>query len=115
MRKIITYLQDEINAAVLMLNVDGKKMKGFVTNTRCGRTYPLQRIFSVPLWAYKKGTDYFLYYTAHEISHFYASKRGHGRSFYLWFKRICPQEFQHYELEYKKRNAAHAGISKKED
>jgi hypothetical protein len=114
MKKVMSRLQSEIDAAVEMLNVGGKKIKGFVTNTHCGRAYRIQMSISVPLWAYNQGTDYFLYYTAHEISHLYSPERGHNYLFYRRFMKICPKEFQHFELGYKKRNAAQAGITQKE-
>jgi len=51
------------------------------------------------------------YIICHEMAHaFNKDADSHGPKFMEWLKRICPQEFIHYELEYKPRNATAAGI-----
>ena len=71
------------------------------------------RFISIPLWAYRKGEDYFSYYVCHELSHQFANGFSHDKKFYKVFKRICPENIQHFELEYKPRNAKAAGIKEK--
>ena len=72
----------------------------------------------VPYWAYKPhhpkniktNGGYFIYYVAHELAHIIAYKKfgvacGHDSNFYAVFLEICPKEYQHFELEYKKTEA----------
>lgn len=68
---------------------------------------------TIPTWAYNKGNDYLSYYVAHELAHIFAGSAAmHGPVFMDWFKKICPENLWHFELEYKPRNAQVAGISK---
>jgi len=68
--------------------------------------------FTVPKWAYdKKDEGYFIYYTAHELSHwacFYSVGVNlcatHNKFFYENFLKICPKRYQHYELAYIKKS-----------
>ena len=88
----------------------------YVTDTRCGRCN--DKNITVPKWAYlknEKKPGYFVYYIAHEISHRYNTDGWHhDKSFYDWFKLVCPEEHQHYELGYKPRVASAMGINKKD-
>ena len=86
----------------------------YVTDTVRGRTRYDRKDITVPKWAFN--TDkigYEIYYACHEIAHILApAKKGnhHGAEFMAAFKKICPVEFQHYELGYKPRLAKAAGI-----
>ena len=85
---------------------------GYVTNTQRGLSY-YEGFFSVPLWAWEKGPEYFTYYVAHELSHQIRYKRFgdsgvHDEHFYSVFKEVCPVHLQHYELNYKKSFAKYA-------
>lgn len=56
------------------------------------------------------------WYIAHELAHllqrqFNKHSTQHDKYFYQAFKLLCPAEYQHYELEYKPRNAKAAGVS----
>lgn len=69
--------------------------------------------FTIPLWATKKATSgYELYYLSHELAHIFAGQKvAHDPEFMAVFRRICPPEFQHYELHYKPKFAIAAGIA----
>jgi hypothetical protein len=92
----------------------------FVVNQRRGRAYYDKKAITIPAWIFLKAEDemigYLTYYVAHELAHHFANNNdnewGHGKAFMKWFMRLCPKEYQHYELGYKPRNAAAAGIRK---
>jgi predicted metal-dependent hydrolase len=66
---------------------------------------------TVPTWAVNRGTDYYNYYLSHELAHIFAGYvNQHNHIFMQEFKRVCPESFWKYELEYKPRNASKAGI-----
>ena len=118
-RKVISSLQQEVEAAVSILLDEAETTlsdwRFYVTDTRRGRCWLSSRFMSIPLWAYRRGTDYFLYYVSHEMAHAIGTHKDHGPAFMKDFKRICPPNLWHYETAYKPRNAAAAGISKKQD
>lgn len=123
--RVIAALQSELDAAIDMLLSDaGVELPAdwhcFVTDTRAGRTRRSHtgQTLTVPLWAYRRGAEYFLYYVAHELSHIFRNADGrtwhHDAGFMEWFRRICPAESQHHEIGYKPRAAQAAGIRKPE-
>jgi len=97
----------------------------YVTDTVRGRCNYNSKNMTVPLWAFKVSPDkgaskhlndrgYTLYYACHEIAHGVAGvKAAHGPAFMDVFMAICPKHLQHFELGYKPRNAAAAGIRSK--
>jgi len=109
-RRVQYHLQDEINAMIKKieegipksLRIDG--VKGVIVESRRGWSYPKVKEFSVPLAAYERGYDFFIYYTAHEMAHIYANTPAHNEEFYEWFRVLCPEEFQKYEFNYIKRS-----------
>lgn len=88
----------------------------FVVDQHRGRCYYHKKLLLIPSWAYKKGADYANYYLSHELAHVSAIDRHghkiaiHGKEFMAAFKSICEPENWHYELEYKPKHAAKAGI-----
>lgn len=96
------------------------KFPVYVTDTVRGRCDYKNQNVTVPLWAIQDGRvkeGYDIYYACHELAHAMApSTKGdvHGAKFQAAFMSICPEEYWHYELEYKPRLAAAAGITKKE-
>ena len=80
-----------------------------------GRCYYHIKTITVPVWAFSRNkteAGYLLWYLAHEIAHSIAGPFAkHGPAFMLTLKRICPAHCIHYELGYKPRNAAAAGIA----
>lgn len=126
-RKRVKELDGEVRAAVeLLLGEMGEtKIPGlsglhrvFAVDQQRGLAYFSHDALSIPKWVFKWGTDYVIYYVAHEMAHFFARyreekpDRGHGQKFMKWFKMICPEECQHHELDYKPRNAQAAGIAR---
>ena len=119
-RKICHVHEAEINSVIsnLLLNYDKRinpcLIKGYVTDGYRGRAYCKENMFSVPLWAYNRGLDYFTYYTAHEISHIISWRRYknniHDAKFYEIFKELCPKDVQHFELHYKKQANVRYGV-----
>jgi len=112
-RLIYPEYQDELDSIIksLLLTYNKgahlHKIHAHVTGTVRGRAYKTYQ-FTIPLWAYNRGKDYFTYYTAHELSHIlvYIKYRGiesrpHGEEFYIIFRQLCPLEVQHYELEFR--------------
>lgn len=89
-------------------------------NQRRGRCYQQEQRITVPIWTMeetKKKPGYIIWYLAHELAHLAQWQEdqftdNHGPRFMAWLKRICPKEYQHYEIEYKPRNAVAAGISR---
>ena len=115
--KIQYHLQSEIDAVISELLKDaglpGLGMEGFITSTergqsvraRNGRGKKNQRLLCVPLWAYEKGRGYFIYCVSHELAHqFENSGTKHNSSFYCYFNKLCPKEYQHHEFSYIKRS-----------
>jgi len=87
------------------------------TDTKRGRCSYRSGTLTVPIWVLDKGMDYTLWYACHEISHVLApATRGdqHGAKFMAALISICPKDSLHFELNYKPRLAAAAGITKKE-
>lgn len=89
----------------------------FPVDQSCGRCFYAEKVITIPLWAIQdKRIGYLVWYVSHEIAHIYAGYRAlHGPIFMEWLKKICPKEFQHYEIGYKPRNAVAAGIRKPRD
>ena len=90
----------------------------FCVEQRRGRCRYSAKYITVPRWAMNEGREnYAVYYLAHEVAHAWtfedSGERNHGGDFHEWFKVLCPEDAQHYELEYKPKFAAAAGISKK--
>jgi len=78
-----------------------------------GRCYASFRVITIPAWAVKKDAGYKTWYISHEIAHALDHcLHNHGHEFMEWLrlKVVCPIESLHYELTYKPRNAAAAGI-----
>ena len=84
--------------------------------------YRARRI-TVPSWAFSKfpmdadcNIRYLTWYLAHELAHianwdeFNTLADSHGPNFMRHLKRICPENCVEFELDYKPRNAAAAGI-----
>lgn len=96
-----------------LLNDGGWRFYG-VRQTR-GFCYYAARVITIPAWVIEKEpTDYKEWYIAHEMAHAYNEFNGtednHGPNFMYFLKTICPPDCVHYELGYKPRNAASAGI-----
>ena len=92
----------------------------YVVNQRRGKARHSSRTITVPAWALvrPKGEGYAAYYLAHELAHIAdrdAGTRGqpHGPGFMTQFKRLCPPQYQHFEVGYKPRRAGAAGIQGK--
>ena len=93
----------------------------FACDVTHGYARVLSRVIIVPTWAVKKDMGaYGYYYLAHELAHIaafdsdYDYKHIHDAVFMREFKRICPENIQHYELRYKPRAAKAAGITKRQ-
>ena len=124
LRKIKHELQNEINIVIDRLlsecktEYDNEGISGFIADVRRGLAYMDGR-FTVPLWAYDRRNNgknyrgdegYFVYYVAHELSHQLRYKKyglngGHDFRFYEIFIDVCPKEYQHFELNYKKTSS----------
>jgi hypothetical protein len=98
------------------VELKNKGWQVFAVDQQRGRCYYSDKVITVPVWALqsdKKG--YWIYYLSHEIAHAYCGYgAGHGLQFQEKLKEICPEEYLHYELDYKPAFAAAAGISRKE-
>lgn len=100
--------------------------KIYCCDVRRGFCRPWRKVITIPLWTTGESrVNYtprdlwdrpmvWVYYIAHELAHAVADTEKHGPEFYEAFKRLCPEELQHYELGYKPRNAKAAGITFKE-
>ena len=77
-----------------------------------GTCYADHKVITIPVWVIdRRDLGEKIWYISHEIAHAYdGCIHEHGPEFMEWLKRICPQEYWHYELGYKPRNAKAAGI-----
>jgi len=85
----------------------------YTVDQQRGRCYYNTRVITIPTWAVKQEVThpgYSTWYTAHEMSHCYEPHDGHGDKFMAKLIQLCPDSCIHYELGYKPRNAARAGI-----
>jgi hypothetical protein len=89
----------------------------YAVDQRRGRAYYKKRMVTIPLWIFERprGEGYVIWYMAHELAHIAdydaGNKNGnHGPGFMAQLKKLCPVQYQHFELNYKPRNAAAAGI-----
>lgn len=88
-----------------------------ITEQRRGWCSVLQKTITIPTWALSaemqvKKPGYMIWYLAHEMAHAYdMCKHMHGPEFMAWLIKLCPEEYLKYELGYKPRNAANAGIT----
>jgi hypothetical protein len=117
MRKPYKIMAEETNRIRAELAVLGitTEYTIYVTDTVRGRCKHSQKSLTVPKWAITKGKDYHIYYACHEMAHVAApATRGnvHGPAFMEAFMRICPKHLHHFEIGYKPRLAAAAGIRK---
>jgi predicted metal-dependent hydrolase len=86
-----------------------------VTQTR-GRCYYDYKVITIPLWVLESpAKGKLVWYISHELAHTYTQGDKHGQRFMTQLKAICPEEFQHWEIEYKPRNAIAAGINFNKD
>ena len=91
----------------------------FCVNQKRGKCIPSIKTITIPFWTFCQGDPaYWIYYLAHELAHAITfidnANDIHGPIFMSNFKRLCPVELQHYEYGYKPRNAARAGVARKE-
>jgi len=96
-------------------------LRVYPTNTSRGMAYWAHPVITIPVFAIHKAKinpGYTHWYMAHELAHKFAyyecEYKDHGAKFMYWLKLLCPAKYQHYELGYKPRLAAAAGISSKE-
>ena len=106
----------------LLVNGVPENVSCYVVNQRCGKAYFAKRTLTLPIWVFvnPRGEGFSLYYLAHELAHIanfdagtYDYRKPHGPAFMEEFKKLCPIEYQHFEIGYKPRNAMAAGISRK--
>jgi hypothetical protein len=96
--------------------LDSKGWSFLPVRTNRGRCYYDLKIITIPAHAYEsKKEGYFAYYVSHEMAHAFAPRGAqHDSSFMAEFKKICPREYQHYEVDYKPKAAMAAGIYHKD-
>lgn len=87
----------------------------FGTHQNRGYCFYAAKVITIPGFAIHRSTLYKEWYVCHEMSHAYCAEDGHrdevhGPRFMEILKIICPQDCIHFELGYKPRNAAAAGI-----
>ena len=77
-----------------------------------GRCYYREKVITIPVWVIDRGNiKKKTWYISHEIAHALDITRSHhGDAFMEKRKEICPADCIHFELGYKPRNAARAGI-----
>jgi len=141
-RKRIPWYDEEINVIAETLcemsgNTIPSDVRIYCVNQRRGYWTPSKRYITIPDWVilkskgedgYKYAKGYDIYYIAHELAHMvvteimkaykvrfghYPNYAPHGKEFMREFKKLCPKEYWHYEIDYKPRNAKMAGISEK--
>ena len=119
MRKRVEKYDDMLRkkAAVLLKNAGYETdYKIYCCDTRRGWCSYTRETISIPKWAIEagKGTNYWVYYLAHELAHAIVNDlyyiENHGPCFMTVFKKVCPSTLWKFELNYKPRNAKAAGI-----
>jgi len=127
-RKVAKRLQPRLNQIVsdlienAALDAESKQVLREVwiypVDQKNGRAYYNNNTVTVPKWAFElRRKGFTKHYAAHELAHMLAhhkyGKQGwnHGKRFYECLKILSPDTL-HYELDYKPKNAAAAGIKK---
>ena len=77
---------------VLEREGSGRRVRVRITTTRRGHAYIDKGELTVPIWALAQGDDFAIYYTIHEVAHFY--HYGHGDA----YKRVEDRLLSHWEL-----------------
>lgn len=125
-RKIVKKLQPRLNQVVSSLiesatlpKATKKRLKSvhiFPVDQDGGRAYYLNNTVTIPKWAFEYRRKNFLkHYAAHELAHILAYEKygngiaPHGSEFYSCLKKLTTDTL-HFELDYKPKNAAAAGI-----
>jgi hypothetical protein len=92
----------------------GRGYTFYAVNHTRGHCYYSRRVITIPVWAMVKSKEYKQWYIAHEIAHGFAGHSAHhGPAFMTELIRLCPANAIHFELGYKPRLAANAGIVSK--
>jgi predicted metal-dependent hydrolase len=92
-----------------LLHTQGWKF--FAVRQSRGYCHSGHKIITIPIFAIDRSVEYKAWYISHEMAHAYDNcVHNHGPEFMEWLKKICPKESIHFELGYKPRNAAKAGI-----
>ena len=117
--KLIEHAFDDIYQ-----ELKGKGWRFYLVDQKRGRCYYREKVVTIPVWVVMNGrVRQWVWYIAHELSHALvceklgisrAKKVGHGPAFQAILREICPEDVQHYEYEYKPRNASAAGLKQKE-
>lgn len=139
-RKRVPELDEEVKViAETLCEMSGTTIPNdvnlYAVNQSAGYWTPSKRYITIPTWVFKtsegkagfrKKQGYDIYYIAHELAHMVVTElqrkhrkelgylpvySSHGPEFMREFKKICPEEYWHYELGYKPRNARMAGIT----
>ena len=127
-RKVVKKLQPRLNQVVKSLIDEAaiskkskerlKEVHMFPVNQLGGRAYYLNNTVTIPKWAFEYRRKNFLkHYAAHELAHILAYETyghaiaPHGSEFYKCLKKLTTDTL-HFELDYKPKNAAAAGIQK---
>ena len=128
-----TNLLRELYRAMLLVNDEvPRDVDVYCVDQNRGRARLQTREISVPLRVLEQEYKDFasrtrykgkvIQYLAHELAHIavvdmcealqepYPSD-GHGEMFQLLLQKICPEEYQHWELAYKMKQAIAAGVS----
>lgn len=112
-------LMDLANALLLKSNLSDEEILTFnrswkivCADQKCSMCWYYCNTIVISLFATKSlRPGYVEYMLAHEIAHAFAGHdANHGPVFMGWLKRLCPEEYQHYEYGYKPRNARAAGL-----
>lgn len=89
----------------------------YAVDQSCGTTYYDHDVMTIPTWIWNKSKGKQVWYIAHELAHAWAHIKhnhgNHGDPFMEELKKICPEEYQYHEFDYKPSNAKAAGLSKK--
>lgn len=117
LKKVQDQFQNKIDLVIenLLKGTEFKidDIQGHIADVNKGLAYYDSPRFTVPFWAFKdKRKGYFTYYVAHELTHqlrrkIYGELGNHNAKFYEIFLKICPVEYQHYEVNYKKTSIKH--------
>lgn len=107
---IFQHVPESVKAHARILLEKGWRI--YTVNQSRGRCYGgWKKVITIPVWAIKREVGYKTWYIAHELAHaFDECIHNHGPEFMEWLKAICPEDCIHFELTYKPRNAASAGI-----
>lgn len=112
MIQLFQSVPESVRTIARKLRDDGWRF--YAVDQNRGRCYPFQKVITIPCWVIRRSIQQKTWYICHEMAHAIVlpehPNESHGKIFMDCLISICPADCVHFELDYKPRNAAIAGI-----